>query len=135
MATANDRRLEAVLDILAPKYEGTRFPIFEWPHETTPTPEEVDRLVGEIVDAIERTHPQPQTFSCAICMYSPEPHFVERDDILMVIGGMLVCVDHEPFAPGRVEFNKSLSLAQRIDPLMAKLGQVRSSAKKRNPDG
>jgi hypothetical protein len=45
----------AVLDILAPRYpqgEGERFPIFEWPKETTPTAQEMAELALQIVDAV-----------------------------------------------------------------------------------
>lgn len=43
-----------VLDILAPYDEriGERIPIFEWGHETTPKPDEIEALARRIVTAL-----------------------------------------------------------------------------------
>ena len=43
---------DAVLDVLAPVINGVRCPIFEWPHETTPTDQEMAALAGEIQRAM-----------------------------------------------------------------------------------
>jgi len=52
-ANVTDARVNAVLDILAPRHKvGGRSPIFEWGHETTPGPEEMIELAQRIVDAL-----------------------------------------------------------------------------------
>ena len=53
--TARDEMIVKVLDVLSPVdtgYSDQRIPIFEWGHETTPTPEEMTEMAGDIVDAI-----------------------------------------------------------------------------------
>ena len=59
--------IERVLDILAPVHQHCgrdgpgRCPIFEWPHETTPTEAEIRALAEQIVDACQRrTEPRPR---------------------------------------------------------------------------
>ena len=64
-AAVTDPRIIAVLDVLAPveTWSGQatgRDPIFEWGHETTPTPEEMIELAGRIVDVLHATEePMP----------------------------------------------------------------------------
>ncbi len=48
-----DPRVNAVLDVLAPQHEvSERYPIFEWPHEETPTAEMIE-LAEQIVAALD----------------------------------------------------------------------------------
>jgi hypothetical protein len=50
----------AAFDVLAPLLQpldpkSVRIPVFSWGHETTPTPEEMWRLAGEIAHEVLRT--------------------------------------------------------------------------------
>lgn len=59
-AEVTDPRVVAVIDVLAPVYpdlNGVRIPQFEFPHETTPTPNEVIELAQTVVAAIDRVPP------------------------------------------------------------------------------
>lgn len=57
-ATVTDARVNAVLDVLAPRHEiGGRSPIFEWGHETSPTAEEMIDLARQVVAAIDGPAP------------------------------------------------------------------------------
>lgn len=50
-----DDLIESILDIIAPRdpdIEGKRFAIFEWPHERTPTDDEIRDLAQRIATAI-----------------------------------------------------------------------------------
>jgi hypothetical protein len=52
-----DRRLLAILDVLAPRMDlpsRPRSPIFEWGHETTPTAEEMIKLGEEILNSLRQ---------------------------------------------------------------------------------
>jgi hypothetical protein len=58
-AAVTDRRLLAVLDVLAPVrhdpgFDGARSPVFEHPHETTPTADEVIELATDILASLDR---------------------------------------------------------------------------------
>lgn len=62
---------------------------------------------------------------CVLCMYSRAPSEAEEelqttimsDKIVMVIGGMSVCIDHEPYAPGRRELHQAIAASNRDDEL------------------
>lgn len=49
----------AVMDILAPVHRGTRIPVFEWGHETTPSEREMRDLVRDIVRAVSESGAGP----------------------------------------------------------------------------
>jgi hypothetical protein len=54
-AACRSRRIRAVLDVLAPRFDGKgpRIPIFEWGHETTPTAAEMIQLAEELLSAVD----------------------------------------------------------------------------------
>lgn len=63
---------------------------------------------------------------CALCMYSKPPDkkaqeelqtIIESDDLVMVIGGLSVCVDHAPYAPVRTELAQAIAASNRDDEL------------------
>lgn len=59
---AEDPRIEAILDVLGPRQQGTgtrgqRLYIFEWGHETTPTDEEMTGLAKKILAAVDAARP------------------------------------------------------------------------------
>ena len=52
-AAVQDPRVNAVLDVLAPRHEiSGRSPIFEWAHEETPTAAEMIELAEMVVAAL-----------------------------------------------------------------------------------
>lgn len=57
----DDAAVQVVIDQLAPNMAGLqrRVPIFEWGHETTPTPSEVEDLAREIVAAVRSVEAAP----------------------------------------------------------------------------
>jgi hypothetical protein len=82
-----------------------------------------DEIKDQIALIISESALSPQTFCCALCMYTSGPFDVDskRDDALMMIGGMLVCLDHVPFVPGRGDLNQAIIAINRNDEALARL--------------
>ena len=63
--------------------------------------------------------------SCVVCIYTRQPDDPQPsdDELIFVIGGMSVCLDHAPYVPHRMDLTQAILAWQRDDDRMEKLAR------------
>jgi hypothetical protein len=81
-----------------------------------------DEIKDQIALIISESALSPQTFHCVLCIYTnPLDMNSKRDDTLIVVGGMLVCLDHAPFVPGGQDVSRAITAINKNDEALESL--------------